>query len=164
MLSGEKACLVKCFFYYLSFACFSVGVWLVGLKLGLGAGSYVASSTSGAWDPEKMRLGPGDYNGWLGDGSTPWISVDMQAPYTIVGFYLLRRNTYYLTSYNLKASVDGSNFAYIQEDIDTTTDFSNNALSSIYWFEQPTVGRHWVIEVVSVNERPYVKGDFIGYV
>ena len=104
-------------------------------------------------------------SGWIGDTDNdpnPWVQVDLGDPYTIVGFYLLSHQQYYLTSYNIKVSVDGSDFAYIKENI--ATDFSNNELSNTYWFTSPAVGRYWKIEVVSYYEKAFVKGDFFGYV
>ena len=147
----------------MSFGRFSIGVYEVALKLELGTSSFSVSSTYGEWYPHHMMVDK--ITGWIAEGNdpNPWIQVDMEDAYTIVGFYLRRYNQYYLTSYNLKVSVDESNYAYIQKDI--ATDFSNDdTLSSTYWFANPTVGRYWVIEVVSHNMYRFVKGDFIGYV
>ena len=133
------------------------------MALGLADSSYTASTVYGGWAAETMKLD--ESLGWKPDPSdgNPWIQVDMLNTYTIVGLYLQRNLANYLITYNIKASVDGSFYEYIEKNI--LAEFKDNALNTKYWFANATDGRYWIIEPLThVGDSPMVKGDFFGYV
>ena len=144
---------------------FSLGVAYIALQLGLADSSYTASTVYGGWATKYMKLDSTALMGWkhtLNDPN-PWIQVDMLNTYTIVGLYLQRDPGFYLITYNLKASVDGNSYNYIEKDI--LAEFVGDALETTYWFANATNGRYWRIEPLThAGDSPMVRGDFVHYV
>ena len=132
--------------------------------LGLSEASYSASTSLDGLPAPSMALDLNNDYGWmpnLGDPD-PWIEVDMLNNYTVVACYLQNTESFYLTHYNLKVSVDGISYEYIGQNI--STDFKNFVYATTYWYANATIGRFWRIEPVSFFYTFYVKGDFIGYI
>ena len=67
------------------------------------------------------------------------------------------------TLFHLKASIDGSTYYYIEQNI--VPEYLMNEDYSTYWFENATDGRYWTIEPVHGQYvgTPFIGGDFIGY-
>ena len=146
-----------CMFYI---SLFRLGIGYVAKHLELSDASYSSSSVDSGWLDTNMAL-----MGWIPTirDPNPWIEVDMLNTYTIVALYLKSyANSYYLTLYDLKVSVDGISYEYIEQNI--PTDFPNLGHDTTYWYANATNGRYWRIEPVSFFNFGFVKGDFIGYI
>ena len=132
--------------------------------LGLSEASYSASTSTVGLLAPSMALDLSNDYGWMPKAAdpNPWIEVDMLDNYTVVACYLQNSESFYLTHYNLKVSVDRISYEYIGQNI--STDFPNFDYATTYWYANATIGRFWRIEPVSFVLTFYVKGDFIGYI
>ena len=142
---------------------FRFGIGYIGHVHNLPDSSYTSSSEFGAWHAYRMRLY--DAAGFIAlKSENSWIRIDMLNVYTILGLYLRKYNSRYVTMYHLKASVDGVTQHYIEKNI--TSDYLMNEDYTTYWFDNATDGRYWTIELVhnAYVEHPFLAGDFIGYI
>ena len=130
------------------------------MALGLADSSYTASTVYGGWAAETFKIDAS--LGWRPEpfDVNPWIQVDLLNTYTIVGFYL---QSNYLITFNIKASVNGSLYEYIEKNI--VAEPLGNALQTTYWFANAAYGRYWRIEPLThISDTPMVKGDFFGFI
>ena len=134
--------------------------------IGLTDASFTSSTIwDNNWPAKNMQLS--HLYGWMPSGSdpNPWIQVDMLNVYTIIALYLQKYNlSWYVTKYSLKASLDGNDYQYIAQNIETVYVMDDDWTT--YLFENATDGRYWRIEPIfrMYVTYPFIKGDFIGIV
>ena len=126
---------------------------------------YTASSRASAshYPVEQIRLSAPRFWAPATSDASPWMQLDMQETYVIVGLHLLKKSPEkeHLDMYTMKSSLDGVTFSLVEQY--TLVVYELNEYTT-NWFEYPVSGRYWRLELYKSDPLQGVKAGYIGYV
>ena len=154
---------------------FWMGVSYLVVHLDMPEGIFSASSTNTATKIRRARIdvdtdisectwAPDYYN------TSSWIQYDLQKPYTVLGFIMMKKCSTLLDKYTISLSLTASNdeSLWVTAADNVTLDYQEEwpIHNATFWFDDSVTRRYWRFHPhiwSEISLYPHIKADLIGY-